>query len=80
MTTQTAVGLSTRPSAGPEPGDGGMAIGVVALAIVAGCWLSVHGFNDERPAGVRRSLRILRIARAARAVMKEALDAVRERI
>jgi hypothetical protein len=57
-----------------------MAVGVVALAIVAACWLYARGPRDDRSVVFRPSLRILRVARAARAAVREALESVRERL
>ena len=59
---------------------GDFVLGSVSLLIVAACWLYAWGPRDEGSFAQRHSLRILRAARAVREAIREALEAVKERI
>jgi hypothetical protein len=82
--TPMAVGLPPPTPAGlgalEETVYGNMALGIIALLIVAACWLYASGYSGERPFVFRRSLRILRAARAAGMMLKGAAEAAKERI
>ena len=84
MTTPLFVGLPPLTLAGfgaPEGTVfGDFVLGSISLAIVAACWLYAWGSRDEGSFAHRGSLRMLRAARAAREVAKEALRSAREKI
>lgn len=56
-----------------------MALGVVCLMIVVGCWLFARGWDDSRPFVAHRSLRARRAERSMRAALTDAAQAARER-
>jgi hypothetical protein len=70
--------LTRGASAGSVFGD--FALGAVSLMIVVACWLYARGSSSEDSFARRHSLRMLRAARAVREAVREALEAVRERI
>jgi hypothetical protein len=84
VTTLISVGLPLPTPSGPGAPAGNvfgdLALGSISLLIVAACWLYARGYSGKRPFVYRRSLRILRAARAAREVLKGAWEVARERI